>query len=434
MIIPRSEHSISRANISPNALKVLYHLNEAGHEAYLVGGSVRDLLLGREPKDFDVATSAHPDTVRALFRNSRLIGRRFRLAHVRYGREIVEVATFRAQHDAHGEGGRVAEDGMLVRDNVYGTLEDDAWRRDFTINALYYDVRDFSVVDYTCGLQDLRDGVLRLIGEPEQRFHEDPVRMLRAVRFGAKLGFRLEDTMMQAMHALGVLLEAVPPARLFDEVLKLFQGGVALTTFELMRHYGLFGHLFPETERALATVDEGPEHNLLPRALGNTDARIAAGKPVTPAFLFAALMWPPVRHRVRELEADGASDLEALQEAGQVMVERQAQRVAFPRRFSAQSREIWAMQARLPRRGGKRPARLFEHPRFRAAYDFLLLRHAAGEEGLGELCDWWTKFQESDHADQQTLRPTSDTARSRHRRPRKRRRAGSSPPPPADPA
>ncbi len=208
-IVSRDEHSISRANISENALKVLYRLNKAGYEAYLVGGGVRDLLLGREPKDFDVATDASPEEVRKLFRNCRLIGRRFRLAHVHFGREIIEVATFRAAHEPESDGA-VSENGMLLRDNVYGTLEEDAWRRDFTVNALYYNIRDFSVVDYTGGMADLQAGRLRIIGDPHERFREDPVRMLRAVRFAAKLGFRIDPESEAAIRELGYLMEEFP--------------------------------------------------------------------------------------------------------------------------------------------------------------------------------------------------------------------------------
>ncbi|HEB98384.1 MAG TPA: polynucleotide adenylyltransferase PcnB, partial [Thiotrichales bacterium] len=252
VIIPRAEHGISRSNISPNALKVLYRLRSAGYRACLVGGGVRDLLLGREPKDFDVATDARPEEVRKLFRNCRLVGRRFRLAHVVFGREVIEVATFRGRHDAAEEGETAtSEEGRILRDNVYGTIEEDAWRRDFTVNALYYDIEDFSVRDYVGGMEDLRAGVLRLIGDPEARYREDPVRMLRAVRFAVKLGFRIEPATEAPIESLAHLLFEIPPARLFEEVLKLFQGGMALETFEMLRHYDLFGKLFPLTEEVL---------------------------------------------------------------------------------------------------------------------------------------------------------------------------------------
>ncbi len=425
-IIPRSEHTISRSNISENALKVLYRLSKAGYEAYLVGGGVRDLLLGREPKDFDVATDATPEEVRKLFRNCRLIGRRFRLAHVHFGREIIEVATFRAPHDEGDDReGRVEESGVIVRDNVYGSVEDDAWRRDFTVNALYYDIKDFSVVDYTGGLADLKAGRLRMIGDPQQRFREDPVRMLRAVRFAAKLGFRIEERSEEAIHELGYMLEEVAAARLFDECLKLFQSGHGVQTYELMRHYRLFGHLFPETEACLQHEENHFPHTLLIRALENTDRRLAEDKPVTPAFLFAALLWEPARREAGRLLDEGMSPLEAMQKAGDRVVGDQVRRVSFPKRFSIQSREIWTLQERLPMRSGKRAIRLLEHPRFRAAYDFLLLRAQSGE-AVEELAEWWSLYQDADEGERRRM---SDALRGsggggRRGRPRKRRRSG----------
>jgi poly(A) polymerase len=392
--LPRAEHVVSRSDISPNALKVLYRLSRAGYRACLVGGGVRDLLLGREPKDFDVGTDARPEQVRALFRNCRLIGRRFRLAHVHFGREIIEVATFRGDGEA-GVGDVAGEkNDRRIGDNVYGTLEEDVWRRDFTINALYYDIEDFSVVDYVGGVEDLRAGLLRVIGEPATRYREDPVRMLRAVRFAAKLGFRLESDTEHPIPVLAGLLEDIPPARLFEEVLKLFLAGCALETFERLRHYGLFARLFPQTEECLAREESGFPSIFVSRALANTDERVAAGKPVTPVFLFAALLWEPVRRRAAQLEAEDATALEAVQDAGDEVVARQVRRVALPRRITLPMREIWQLQIRFagpPR--GKRALRLLQHPRFRAAYDLLALRAQAGEE-VGSLVDWWTEFQE----------------------------------------
>ncbi|HHJ81151.1 MAG TPA: polynucleotide adenylyltransferase PcnB [Candidatus Tenderia electrophaga] len=398
-IISRSDHPISRANISENALKVLYRLKNAGYQGFLVGGGVRDLLLGREPKDFDIATNASPDEVRSLFRNCRLIGRRFRLAHIMFGREIIEVATFRAQANddsAEDSGGiEVEESGRLLRDNVFGTLEEDAWRRDFTINALYYNIEDFSVADFTGGMADIEAGLLRIIGEPEQRFREDPVRMLRAVRFAAKIGFRIDEASEAKIFELGHLLDNIPAARLFDEVLKLFFGGCALQTFELLRHYNLFQYLFPQTEDELAEEENHFPHTMVMRALQNTDERIAIGKPVTPAFLYAALLWEPVRQEWLLRQDDGVPEQPALTQAAQEVVGLQVECTSLPRRFSTPMQEIWAMQPRLTKRSGKRAYRLMEHPRFRAAYDFLLLRAEAGEERQ-ELADWWTEFQEVD--------------------------------------
>ncbi|MCP5158391.1 MAG: polynucleotide adenylyltransferase PcnB [Gammaproteobacteria bacterium] len=399
ILIPRPEHNISRANISANAVKVLYRLHDAGHRACLVGGGVRDLLLGREPKDFDVATDAQPEQVYQLFRNCRLIGRRFRLAHVRFGQDIVEVATFRAcseESDASkGSGVERAADGRILSDNVYGSIEEDAWRRDFTINALYYDIANFAVLDYVGGMADLKAGLIRLIGDPVQRYHEDPVRMLRAARFAAKLGLRLDPATEAPLHRLGHLLEQIPPARLFDEILKLFMGGSAIQTFELLRHYRLFGWLFPATERCLNRQQQHYPKTLLIRALANTDQRLTEDKPIHPAFLFAALLWEPLREQMQRLQADGLDQHETLQEAADIVTREQSRRVALPRRYSLPMREIWELQPRLAQITGKRPLRLLTHPRFRAAYDFLILR-ADTDAQAAELAKWWTRFLQMD--------------------------------------
>ncbi|MCH7695541.1 MAG: polynucleotide adenylyltransferase PcnB [Proteobacteria bacterium] len=413
-IISRNEHIISRNNISDSALKVLYRLKNADYQAYLVGGSVRDLLLGREPKDFDVVTDAHPEQVRELFRNSILIGRRFRLAHVRYGREIIEVSTFRAPHHVADGAGHMV-DGRIVRDNVYGTLEDDVWRRDLTVNALYYNIEDFSVIDYTGGMQDILAGRIRLIGEPRQRFIEDPVRLLRAVRFAVKLGFRIDPDTEKTIIALAHLLEEMPPARLFEEILKLFMGGYAVQTFEQLRHYGLFAPLFPQTEATLAQQEGGFPHMLLIHALNNTDKRLAENKPVTPGFLIASLFWIPMNIMAKEYMANGLSETDAIHLAGDVVISKQITRTAIPRRFTRIAREIWQLQPRLKRQGGKRSLRLLAHPRFRAAYDFLLLRAQAGED-VQELADWWTHLQEQDHAKPDTEQKITSGIKGRHRR------------------
>jgi poly(A) polymerase len=415
-IIPRSEHPISRANISPNALKVLYRLKDAGYQAHLVGGGVRDLLLGREPKDFDIATDAHPDDVRSLFRNCRLIGRRFRLAHVMFGREIIEVATFRARQDPGDDSGEhhIDDEGRIVRDNVYGDIEGDAFRRDFTVNALYYNIADFTIIDYTGGVKDVEAGVLRLIGEPGTRYREDPVRMLRAVRFATKLGFRIEANTEKAIGELASLLGDIPPARLFDEMLKLFMGGSALANFEMLRHYDLFGQLFPFTEQSLSHEENHFPHTLISHGMTNTDTRIEEGKPVTPAFLFAVFLWHPVRDRAVQLEAQGQHPAQALQHAGSQIIAEQAGVMALPKRFSLPMREIWMLQLRLERKGGRRSMRVLGHPRFRAAYDFLLLRVKAGEVA-GELGTWWTDFQEM-HPEQREQHVTRTRPRKRTRR------------------
>ena len=426
-IIPRQQHTISRSNISDGALKVLYRLKNAGFQAYLVGGGVRDLLLGREPKDFDVVTDAHPEQIRELFRNSRLIGRRFRLAHVRYGQEIIEVSTFRAPHhvsdDEDDNQGHVV-DGRIVRDNVYGTIDDDVWRRDFTVNALFYNIDDFSVIDYAGGMQDIRAGRIRLIGDPEQRYVEDPVRLLRAVRFAAKLAFRIDPDSEAPISSLAHLLEDIPPARLFEEVLKLFMGGCSVQTYEMLRHYGLFKALFPQTEEALSHEEGGFPHTLLLHALGNTDSRLAEGLPVTPGFIIAALLWAPMHEMAGEYMAKGQNETEAIYFAGDVVISRQITSTAMPRRFTQIAREIWQLQARLKRRSGNRPAKLLTHPRFRAAYDFLLLRHQSGEN-VGELAEWWTAYQQefpaATVAAEQGNTPQGEKRRRRRSRSRKSR-------------
>ncbi len=426
LIIPRAEHTLSRADISKGALKVLYGLSKAGYEAYLVGGGVRDVLVGMHPKDFDVVTDAQPEEIRAVFRSSRLIGRRFRLAHVRVGREIIEVATFRAspeEEDEHPD--RESVDGRIVRDNVYGTLEEDAWRRDFTVNALYYDIRDFTLVDYTGGMSDLAARRISLIGDPRKRYREDPVRTLRAVRFAAKLDFEIAPETARLIPEFATELEAIPPARLFEEVLKLYLSGHAVRVHALLREHAVFEHLFPATARLLDEAPDGPAARLLERALANTDARIAEGKPVTPAFAFAALLWPPALERFEALRAGERSDLQAMEAAGADAFAEQAERVAVPKRFAFAAREIWEMQPRLARYRGKRGRQLLGWPRFRAAYDFLLLRAEAGED-VAQIAEYWTRAQ-SDDASGESAEPAEggDGARpGAGRRRRRRRRRG----------
>ncbi len=421
-IIARADHNISRAQISENALKVLYRLKSAGYASFMVGGGVRDLLLGREPKDFDVATDARPEQVHTLFRNCRIIGRRFRLAHVQFGREIIEVATFRANQSPTGDSDESHNDtSRILRDNTYGTLEQDAFRRDFTVNALYYDIRDFSVRDYVNGLADLRSGTLRLIGDPYTRYREDPVRMLRAVRFAAKLGFRMHADTAAPIASLSALLDDIPPARLFEEILKLFLYGFGLQSFESLRHHRLFARLFSRTDAILNTEEEGFPHTFIAQALASTDARVNADKPVTPAFLFAALLWEPVRQQTNVLEAQGLHPGEAVRRAADEIIPQQISRVALPRRFATPMLEIYQLQPRFAQRDGKRPLRLLAHPRFRAAYDFLALRAAAGEVDP-ELARWWTEIQNTDVAGQASLlNAAPSTGRHRTRRRRHRR-------------
>ncbi|MCX4194060.1 polynucleotide adenylyltransferase PcnB [Methylophaga sp. OBS1] len=420
VIVPRSEHTISRKQISQNALNVLYTLKDAGYEAYLVGGCVRDLLLGHEPKDFDVATNALPEQVHSLFRRSRLIGRRFKLVHVRFGRDVIEVATFRAPPEASNH---VDEQGRIMQDNVYGTLEQDAWRRDFTINALYYNIRDFSIVDYTGGIDDLNAGLIRLIGDVETRYREDPVRMLRAIRFVGKLGLKLDKQTEEGIFKWAALLADIPPARLFDETLKLYLTGNAAVTHELLCHYGLFDEMYPQTAALLHEEKDGYPRTLLMKALENTDRRIDDDRPVTPAFLFAALLWEPVRQRAQLLMENGMPEIPATQRASSEVIMDQVQRVAVPKRFSLVTKDIWNMQPRLMKRQGKRAFRALLHPKFRAAYDFLVLRHEAGEP-LSEIVDWWTRFQEVSANEQEKMvaglsgngKTTSKPRRRRRRR------------------
>ncbi|MFW6345210.1 MAG: polynucleotide adenylyltransferase PcnB [Halomonas sp.] len=401
-IIPRQEHSVSRQHFSDAALKVLYRLHNAGFEAFLVGGCIRDSLLGRMPKDFDVATDATPEQVKELFRNSRIIGRRFRIVHVRFGREVIEVTTFRGKpNDHHGDHiAQQSDEGLLLRDNVWGDIQEDALRRDFTINALYYSIADFSIHDFADGVRDIEARTLRLIGDPATRYREDPVRMLRAVRFAAKLDFQLDPATEAPIHEHAPLLLQIPPARLFDEILKLFMGGHGLDTFHLLRDYGLFAMLFPEADEAMAELPWA--ERLVELALESTDRRIAEERPVTPAFLFAALLWGPVQLRQAAHERDGMPSIPALQAAAQQVVSRQLQHIAIPKRFSLPMRDIWDLQQRLPMRRGRRVYQTREHPRFRAAYDLLLLREAAGELAPG-LGDWWTAFQQADEHEQRRL-------------------------------
>ncbi|MEO1574798.1 MAG: polynucleotide adenylyltransferase PcnB, partial [Pseudomonadota bacterium] len=318
VIIPRPEHTVSRADIASPALKVLYRLHNSGYQAFLVGGGVRDLLLGHHPKDFDVATDASPEDVRQLFRNCRLIGRRFRLAHVHFGREVIEVATFRAAHEAAPEttdAKHIDDRGRILRDNVYGSIDEDVWRRDFTANALYYNIADYSIWDYTGGVEDVRNRVMRLIGDPETRYREDPVRMLRAIRFAGKLDFSIEPETEAPIRKLAGLLGDVPPARLFDETIKLFLAGHARRTFELLREHGLFGELFPACAKRLDQDDTGVLAAMLDEAMRNTDTRVREDRPVTVMFLLAVFLWGPIAYATAQRVAGGQRRRPALMDA-----------------------------------------------------------------------------------------------------------------------
>jgi poly(A) polymerase len=423
----RELNRIDRNKISPNALKVIQRLEQEGYAAYLVGGGVRDLLLGESPKDFDVSTDARPEQIRQLFRNARIIGRRFRIVHVLFGREVIEVTTFRGHHPdtPSGDSSRQAatsEAGRLLRDNVYGSIEEDALRRDFTINALYYSPSSDSILDYCNGLDDLRAQRLVLIGDPETRYREDPVRMLRAVRFQARLDFHLSVAVTGPIRELGPLLHDIPPARMFDEVLKLFMSGAALQTYQALRTYHLFGYLFPACERSLHHGD-AISIAFVESMLRNTDARINQNKPVNPAFLYGAFLWPAARQHQQALQKQGLPPIPALQQAGTSAIEHQLQYIAIPRRFSSIMREIWDLQYRLENpRGGKLVDQLLSQQRFRAAYDFLVLREEAGEDTAG-MGQWWTRYQDAPEPErQELLLKLEKQGTPRKRKPRNRRR------------
>lgn len=394
-IYTRSEHGISRRQISPHALKVLYQLKAAGYDSYLVGGCVRDLLLGREPKDFDVVTDATPEEIKKVFRNSRLIGRRFRLAHIFFGQEYIEVATFRRVADSDDDDQQVYASGQLLRDNIYGTLEEDVWRRDFTVNALYYNIRDFSIVDYTGGMLDHSDCVIRLIGDPTTRYREDPVRMLRAVRFAVKLGFKIAPETEQPLWEMAGLLDRIPSARLYEEFLKLFMFGFGIQTFEMLRHYGLFGVLFPSVEQNLAQEEEGFPKLFIAKALENSDKRLAQGLPVTPYFLLAVFLWEPVQQLTKHKIAQGIPVIPAQQMAASEIINAQIKKLAFPKFIGIAMRDVWYIQNRFSQRTGARPQRLLAHPRFKAAFDFLALRAEAGDADP-DLVAWWQTFQQAE--------------------------------------
>ncbi|RMU75618.1 Poly polymerase I [Pseudomonas syringae pv. aptata] len=425
-VLNSSQHSLQRSQFSRYAVNIVERLQNAGYQAYLVGGCVRDMMLNITPKDFDVATSATPEQVRAEFRNARIIGRRFKLVHIHFGREIIEVATFRANHpqdDEEEDSNQSSrnESGRILRDNVYGTLEEDAQRRDFTINALYYDPVSERVLDYANGVHDIRNRLIRLIGDPEQRYKEDPVRMLRAVRFAAKLDFGIEKHSAQPIRALAPMLRDIPSARLFEEVLKLFLSGHAAPTFEMLVDLELFEPLFPASSKALE-YNPTYTHTLISNALINTDLRIKQNKPVTPAFLFAALLWPALPAKVLRAQERGMPPIAAMQEAAHELIIEQCQRIAIPKRFTLPIREIWDMQERLPRRSGKRADLLLDNSRFRAGYDFLLLRETAGEQtdGLGQ---WWTDYQDCNDSERRDMiRDLSNKPEAAGTAPRKRRR------------
>ena len=420
--VARDRHRLARDKLSAGALKVCEVLAERGFAAYVVGGAVRDLLLGIPPKDFDVATDARPEQIKPLFRRALVIGRRFRLVHVMIGPETVEVSTFRA---ADPDTAEKDEHGRVLRDNVFGTQEEDARRRDFTINALYYDPATEEVIDFHGGLADLRKRVLRMIGDAQTRYREDPVRMLRAVRLAGKLGLSLDPATRAPIRKLAALAERVPPARLFDEMLKLLLSGHASACVRQLRDEGLHKGLLPLLD---VILDQPLGERFVTLALAQTDARVLAGKPVSPAFLFAALLWHEVLAAWRAREKRGEHPVAALETAMDEVLDAQCEKLAITRRLTATMREIWAMQPRFESRSGQRALRLLEAPRFRMGYDFLALRAASGEVPA-EMEAWWRAFQGADPESRHAMLLPDTGPRKRRRRRRRKKPAEAAPPP-----
>ncbi|MGI9023989.1 MAG: polynucleotide adenylyltransferase PcnB [Burkholderiaceae bacterium] len=438
VMVPVSEHGIDARLVAANAMRVTKTLQENGFKAFVVGGAVRDLLLGVKPKDFDVATDAVPEEIQRLFRRAHIIGRRFRLVHVMFGADTIEVSTFRANSvvpvaDAQplvvgppgkrlGTAQHVSDEhGRVLRDNIFGSQEEDAARRDFTVNALFYDPETQTVIDYHHGVADIKSRTMRMIGDPEQRYREDPVRMLRAVRFAAKLGFTIDEATREPIARLAPLLENVPSARLFDEMLKLLLSGHALACLKRLRAEGLHHGMLPLLD---VVLEQPMGERFVTLALENTDERIRVGKPTTPSFLFAALLWHEVLKRWDEGKARGEYPIPALGKAMDDVLDAQTGKLAIQRRYTADMREIWGLQPRLERRVGRAPWRLIEHPRFRAGYDFLLLRGAAGEidAALGE---WWTRFVDAGSAGREALQDelsASDVAGAGAKRKRRKKK------------
>jgi len=425
--IGASAHSIKPSMMSPLAVSVVDQLLDAGYQAYIVGGCIRDALLGKEPKDFDVATSATPEQVKRIFRRSRIIGRRFRIVHVQDRREIIEVTTFRGSHkDSNTPHASQNTQGVLLRDNVYGTLEEDAVRRDFTCNSLYYDIDSHDIVDFMGGVKDLKNGVLRTIGNPAERFKEDPVRMMRALRFQAKLGLKLDSASKKQLNKQMPMIKEVSAARMFDEIIKLLMHSEACTAFKLMNETGLFAQLFPWSAEIANSrkADQANYKKLLEIAMQGTEERMQLGKRVSPFYLYATLLWPAVEQEFEAQLENKQPPSRAMEIAGSKVIDMHSPIVSIAKRFTLSMRDTWYLQTQLSRRDGNRAQRLFEHPRFRAAYDFILMREEAGED-LGGLGKWWTDYQAANE-DQRSkmVAAFKNTGRkrsnSRKRRPRKR--------------
>ncbi len=413
----RDKHSIQKESISKCARRTCEELQRAGHAAFVVGGAVRDLLLGRTPKDFDIATSATPEEVRAIFRRSRIIGRRFQIVHVLCGADTVEVSTFRAHFTREANEENTDEHGRMLSDNVFGTQAEDAMRRDFTVNALFYDPVKEEVWDYVHGLKDLKTRKLVMIGDAATRYREDPVRMLRAARLGAKLGLEIDARTREPIKTLRHLLENVPQARLFEEILKLLLSGNAVECVRVLRELNLHHGLLPLLDKALDDPEAGP---FAMAALHATDERLAADKPVSPAFLLAALLWGQVERNLKKFEAKGLPTIPALHSAMHEALDEQRDSLAIPKRFDATMKELWLMQPRFLQRGGHRPFRLLEHPRFRAAYDFFALRAASANAPV-EAAQWWERFQDASPDEREKMLVSEESGPKKKRR---RRRGG----------
>ena len=417
-VIGFKQHGIRRDALSSGSRRTVETLQQHGYKAYVVGGAVRDLLAGIPPKDFDVATSATPEQVRQCFRRSRIIGRRFQIVHVMMGAETVEVTTFRGHHlEQAGSRSLIDADGRVLRDNVFGSQLEDADRRDFTVNALYYDPSNETIIDYHHGVADLQQKTLRMIGDPATRYREDPVRMLRAVRLAAKLDLSIDPAARRPIRELAELVGNIPPSRLFDEMLKLLTSGHAVKCLERLREEGLHHGLLP----LLDVILEQPlGERFVMLALANTDRRVRAGKPISPGFLFATLLWHEVLAKWEALKHGGERPIPALFLAMDEVLDVQAEKLAITRRVAGDIKDIWALQPRFEQRSGKRPYGLLEQPRFRAGYDFLLLRAESGEVGQ-ELADWWTAFADADGEGRAALllpvKPGETKKRRRKRKP-----------------
>ena len=410
-----SKHGIRREDISSGSRRTVETLQEHGYKAYVVGGAVRDLLAGIKPKDYDVATNATPEQVRHCFRRSRIIGRRFQIVHVMMGSETIEVTTFRGHHDEHsGNKAQTDSQGRVLRDNVFGSEKDDAARRDFTVNALYFDPSSETIIDYHHGVADLKQKTLRMIGDPKTRYREDPVRMLRAVRLAAKLSLTIDPEASQPIRELAELIENVPPSRLFDEMLKLLTSGYAVKCVTQLRAEGLHHGLLPLLD---VILDQPLGERFVMLALENTDQRVRDGKPTSPSFLFATLLWHEVLAKWEVIKAGGERPMPALFLAMDEVLDVQAEKLAITRRIAGDIKDIWSLQPRFEQRSGKRPYGVLEQPRFKAGYDFLLLRAESGEIDA-ELGQWWTDFMngDGDARAAMLLPPKPDETKKRRRR------------------